>query len=184
MELKVQRLRMIDTELTNPEVLQPPSQVEASLIFTVLPLITHPVDEQLAYPRVIAFVGLGRPEVRPDDLVGGPVGWIIGLALAWPGGSQDLVHLMLGFESLCLAHLRADHGLHEPVNLQRATALVHLDEREPADIPDHPGEHELLTQRLIQGQQESVQLVAVKQIDGDRPRRKKGQQLQQAHGRR
>ena len=158
-----------------PQVLQPLGQGQAGLELAVLPLVAHPVDEQLAGPRIVALLGDGRAQVRPDDVVGGPVGRVVGLALAGPGADQDLVHLVPRLDLLLVGHLGADHRLDEPVDLQRVAALIHLDQGEPADIPDHPAEHQLLAQRLIERQQGFVHLVAVEQVHRDRPGEKNAQ---------
>jgi len=90
--------------------------------------------------------------VRPDDVVTVPVLRVVGVPPARAGADQDLVHLMAGLLLLRLVHLGADHGLHEAMDLQRVAPRVYLDQREPADVPDHLTEDELLAQRLVEGQ--------------------------------
>ena len=119
---QVQRLLMVGSELGGPEILQPMGQAEARLELTVLPLVPHPVDEQLPGPRVVALLGDGRSEMRPDDVVAGPVRRVIGVPAVRPGADQDLVHFMLRLDLLLVRHLGADHGLHQPVDLQRVAA--------------------------------------------------------------
>ena len=103
LELQVKGLLVVGPELADPQFLQPPRQGQAGLELAELPLVAHPVDEQLTGPWVIALLGLGRAKMRPDHVVGGPVRGIVGLALAGPGAGQDLVHLMPGLAPvLCL----------------------------------------------------------------------------------
>ena len=61
MELQVEGLLVVRPEMMVPQVLQPAGQDQAGFEFAVLPLVAHPVDEQLTGPRIVAFVGLEGP---------------------------------------------------------------------------------------------------------------------------
>ena len=50
---------------------------------------------------------------------------------------------------------------------------------EPADIPDHPAEHQLLRQRLVKGEQRLIHFVAIEQVHGYGPGGEERTELQQ-----
>ena len=103
--------------------LKPQGQGQPRLELAVLPLVTHPVDRPLAScadrrtpPRWTA-PGPAQMMSYVDQFAGSSV---------WPyrGRAQvdHLVYLVPRLDLFLVSHLRADHGLDQPVDLQRLLA--------------------------------------------------------------
>lgn len=59
-EPEMQGLLVVGAELVGPEGFQPAGQAQTGLEVADLPLVPHPVDEQLTGPRVVALLAFQR----------------------------------------------------------------------------------------------------------------------------
>ena len=118
--------------------------------------------------------------MRPDDGEPRPGLRVVDrLVVVGPGPGQDPVHHVPGLPLLLLGHLGADHRLHQAVHLDAGAHLVDPGQREPADLPDHAAQHQLLLQRGVVRLERVDHLLAVEQLLGDRLGGQEGTQLEQ-----
>src|ERR1700722_641730 len=122
---------MIRPDLPLPLPVDLPARLKRLIEPAAFPQGTNPVDEQPPGVLIVAVDGIGAAEMRPDEIVPRPVLRIVGTALPWPSAYQDAMHLVHGLLVLLFStHLGPDHGLDQPVHLDRVGAPVDLDQRE------------------------------------------------------